>query len=103
MDKNHTKTTPKTTPDKTFQTKDPLTKAPGQKPPRTIERKFVQGAFSEFFVLGLLKIGWGWGPRCVTYFDGIPELESDRNSVSVTVSAPKLPNFLVWAWFRLRP
>src|SRR6218665_2047288 len=31
------------------------------------------------------------------------QLESDRNSVSVTVSAPKLPNFLVSAWFRLRP
>src|SRR6218665_2542644 len=30
-------------------------------------------------------------------------VESDRNSVSVTVSAPKLPNFLVSAWFRLRP
>src|SRR6218665_2278753 len=28
-------------------------------------------------------------------------IESDRNSVSVTVSAPKLPNFLVSAWFRL--
>ena len=29
--------------------------------------------------------------------------ETDRILVSVTVSAPKLPNFLVSAWFRLRP
>ena len=28
-----------------------------QKPPRTIEREFVQGAFDRVFVLGLLKIG----------------------------------------------
>ena len=38
--------------DKTFQTKDP-----GQKPSRTIEREFVQGLLSGFFVLDLLKIG----------------------------------------------
>jgi len=30
-------------------------------------------------------------------------LEPDRISVSVTLSAPKLPNFLVSAWFQLRP
>src|SRR6218665_2297353 len=30
-------------------------------------------------------------------------IEFDRNSVAVTVSAPKLPNFLVSAWFWLRP
>jgi len=40
--------------DKTFQTKD---KNPGQKPPRSIEREFVQGAVVRVFVLGLLKIG----------------------------------------------
>ena len=42
---------------KTFQTKDHLIKPPGQKPPRTIEREFLQGAFVRVFVLGLLKIG----------------------------------------------
>src|SRR6218665_3997666 len=40
----------KTTPDQTFQTKNPRTK-----PPRTIEREFVQRAFVRGFVLGLLK------------------------------------------------
>ena len=39
----------KTTPDKNFQTKDPLTKAPRQKPPRTVDREFVQGAFVRVF------------------------------------------------------
>src|SRR6218665_3672222 len=33
----------------------------------------------------------------------ISKLETDRNSVSVTVSVTELPNFLVSAWFRLRP
>ena len=59
--------TDKTIPDKTFQTKDPLTKIPRTKTPRTVEREFVQGLLSGFFVLDLLKIG---GPRCVTYFGG---------------------------------
>jgi len=55
--------------DKSFQTKDPLTIAPRQKPPRTIEREFAQRDFVRVFVLGLVKIG---GPRCVTYFFGGP-------------------------------
>src|SRR6218665_3370102 len=50
----------KTNPDKT----------PGQKPPRTSEIEFVQRTFSGIFVLDLLKIGGG--PRCVTYFRGVP-------------------------------
>src|SRR6218665_1587257 len=41
--------TDKTTPDKTFQTKDPRTKAPGQKPSQTIEREFVQMDFFRIF------------------------------------------------------
>jgi len=40
-------------------------KKPRTKPPRTIERDFVQGVFVRVFVL--LKIG---GPRCVAYFRG---------------------------------
>jgi len=58
----------KAPPDKTFQTKDKIL---GQNSPRTIEREFVQGAFVRVFVLGLLKIRGG-GPRCVTYFWGVP-------------------------------
>jgi len=42
---------------KSSRQKTPLTKPPGQKPLRTIEREFVQGAFVWVFVLGLLKIG----------------------------------------------
>ena len=56
-----------TTADKTFQTKDPLTKPLGQKPPRTIEREFVQGAFVRFLCTRRTK-NRGGGPRCVTYF-----------------------------------
>src|SRR6218665_24013 len=63
MDKNY--------PTQNLKDKRPLDKSPRQKPPRTSEREFVQGAFVWFFVLGLLKIG-GQGPRCVTYFLGVP-------------------------------
>ena len=89
--------TDKTTPVKTFQTKDPLTKTPGQKPLRTIEREFVQEAFVRVFVLGLLKIG---GPRCVTYFwGGVPGcvtkcgrgrgLKLTKNNVTYFMDGPK--------------
>src|SRR6218665_3472246 len=60
----------KTTPDKTFQTKDPRTKAPGQKPSRTIEREFVQRAFVRIFCTRPTKNRGG--PKCVTYFWGVP-------------------------------
>src|SRR6218665_154465 len=60
----------KTTPDKTFQTKDPQTKAPGEKPSRTIEREFVQGALVRIFCpMPTKNLG---GPKCVTYFWGVP-------------------------------
>ena len=39
----------KSTPDKIFQTKDPVTKLPEQKPPPTIEREFVQLVFVRVF------------------------------------------------------
>ena len=62
----------KTTPDKTFQTKDHLTKPP-DKPPRTIEREFAQGVFVRYFCTRPTKNGgfemcdvlWGV-PGCVT-------------------------------------
>src|SRR6218665_3787452 len=47
----------------------PRTKPSRQKPSRTIEREFVQGAFVRIFVVGLLKVG---GSRCMTYFRGVP-------------------------------
>src|SRR6218665_2623135 len=69
MDKNH--------PGQNLPDKRPLTKPPGQKPPRTIEREFVKEAFVRVFVLGLLKIGGGAEmcdvlsgvPGCVTKCD----------------------------------
>ena len=66
----------KTHPGQNIPDKRSLDNAPGQKPPRTIEREFVQGAFLRVFVLGLLKIGGSemcdvlWGvPGCVTKCD----------------------------------
>src|SRR6218665_1940606 len=47
----------------------PRTKPSRQKPSRTIEREFVQGAFVRIFVVGLLKVG---GSRCMTSFRGVP-------------------------------
>ena len=37
------------TPNKTFQTKDPLTTSPDKNTPRTIQREFVQGVFVRVF------------------------------------------------------
>src|SRR6218665_2395564 len=45
-------------------------KAPGQKPSRTIEREFVQRDFVRIFCTRPTKNGGG--PRCVTYFWGVP-------------------------------
>src|SRR6218665_103240 len=61
MDKNH--------PGRNLPDKNPLTKPPGQKPPRTIEIEFVPGTFVRDFCTRPTK---NRGPRCVTYFRGIP-------------------------------
>src|SRR6218665_2423330 len=45
-------------------------KKPGQKPPRTIEIEFVQGTFVRGFCTRPTKNRGG--PRCVTYFQGVP-------------------------------
>ena len=50
--------------------KDPLKKALGEKPPRIIEREFVQEAFVRVFYTRPTKNRGG--PRCVTYFWGVP-------------------------------
>jgi len=64
-DKNH--------PDKTFQTKDTLTKLPDKNPHERLRENLYKGLLSGFFVLGLLKIGGSemcdvlsGVPRCVT-------------------------------------
>src|SRR6218665_2552176 len=44
-------------------------KPPGQKPPLTIEIEFVQGVLVRMFCTRPTKMG---GPRCVTYFSGVP-------------------------------
>ena len=51
--------TGKNHPDKTFQIKDPLTKPPDKKPREQLRQNLYKGAFSGYFVLGLLKIGGG--------------------------------------------
>src|SRR6218665_3665650 len=73
------------------------TKPPRQKPPRTIEIEFVPGLLSGIFVLGLLKSGVG-GPRCVTYFRGVPgcvtkcdrgrRVKIGQNSVTYFIDGP---------------
>ena len=60
-DKNH--------PGQNFLDKRPPDKTSGQKPPRTIEREFVQGTFVRVFILGLLKIGGS--EMCDVLFFGV--------------------------------
>ena len=47
----------KTTPNKTFQTKDPLTKPPDKNLREQLRQNLYKGLLFGFFVLGLLKIG----------------------------------------------
>src|SRR6218665_1839414 len=51
-------------------TKPSRQKTPGQRPSRTIEREFVQGAFVRIFCTRPTKNRGV--PRCVTYFWGVP-------------------------------
>ena len=51
--------TDKTTPDKTFQTKDPLTKPPDKNSREQLRQNLYNGLLSGFYVLGLLEIGVG--------------------------------------------
>ena len=62
----------KPTPDKTFQTKDTLTKHPCEQ----LRENLYRGFLSRFFVLGQLKPG---GPRYVMYFWGVPECVTKCN------------------------
>src|SRR6218665_86663 len=73
---------PPRSPDKTFQTKYPLTKPPGKNPREQLRQNLYKGLLSGFFVLGLLKIG---GPRCVTFFRGVPGCvtKCDREGVKI--------------------
>jgi len=52
--------------------KRPSDKTPGQKPARTIEREFVQGAFVRVFCTRHRPTKNRGVPRCVTYFRGVP-------------------------------
>src|SRR6218665_3336195 len=55
-------------PNKTFQTKDPLTKPPDKKPREQLRENLYRGFLSGFLALGLLSTKNRGGPRCVTYF-----------------------------------
>src|SRR6218665_3057984 len=63
MDKNH--------PGLNLPDKRPSDKTPGKNPLEQLRENLYKGLLSGIFLLGLLKIGGG-GPRCVTYFRGIP-------------------------------
>src|SRR6218665_1374067 len=62
MDKNHS--------GQNLPDKRPSDKSPGQKPRQQLRENLYRGLLSGFFVLGLLKKSGG--PRCVTYFWGVP-------------------------------
>ena len=62
-DKNH--------PGQNLLDKRPPDETPWTKPWQTIEREFVQGLLSRFFVLGLLKIG---GSEMRDVLSGAPEM-----------------------------
>src|SRR6218665_1361003 len=77
-DKNH--------PGQTFQTKDPLTKAPDKSPREQLRQNLYRRLLSGFFVLSLVKIR-GAGQGCVTYFLGGPGM---CDKVSHIPGPPKL-------------
>src|SRR6218665_3749021 len=79
----------KTTPDKTFQTKAPRTKAPDKGPREQLRENLYRGLLSGFFVLGLLKIGGSdmcdvllGVPVCVTKCDRGRGSKLAKNSVT---------------------
>ena len=98
----------KTTQDKTFHTKDPPTKPPGQKTPRTIEREFVQGVLSRFFVLGLPKMGGadmcyvllGCPGMCDKLWQGEGGSKWAKNSVTYFMDGPENAEE---GWIKLHP
>jgi len=61
----------KTTPDKTFQTKDPLTKPPNKNPREQLRENLYRGLLSGFFVLNLLKIRRE-SEMCDVLLEGVP-------------------------------
>ena|SRR6218665_2532645 len=87
----------KTTPNKTFQTKDPLTKPPDktQNPREQLRENLYRGRLSGIFVIGQLKIGGsemcdvlflGGVPGCVTKCDRGSKLA--KNSVTYFMDSP---------------
>src|SRR6218665_2002911 len=60
----------KSTPDKIFLTRDPSDTTPDKNTREQLRENLCKGLFSWFFVLGILKMDGG--PRCVTYFRGVP-------------------------------
>src|SRR6218665_3040276 len=76
--------------------KRPPDRTPGQKPPRTIEREFVQGAFVRDFCTRLTKNGGSemcdvlWGvPGCVTKCGRGRGSKLAKNSVTYFMDGPK--------------
>src|SRR6218665_862887 len=85
----------KPTPDKTFQTKDPLTKPPDKNSREQLRENLYRGLLPELFVLGLLKIGEGsemcdlfWGARDVIKCDRGRGPKLTNNSVTYFMDGP---------------
>jgi len=93
MGKNH--------PGQNLPNQRPSDKSSRTKTPQTIEREFVQGLLSGFFVLGLLKMGESemcdvlWGvPGCVTNCDRGRGSKLVKNSMTYFMDRPKSPHSL---------
>src|SRR6218665_1850979 len=57
----------KPTPDKTFQTKDPLTKSPDKNPREQLRENLYKGLLSEFFILCVGEVGASWRGNQFSY------------------------------------
>src|SRR6218665_403645 len=86
----------KPTPDKTFQTKDPLTKPPDKNSREQLRQNLYKGLLSAIFVLDLLKIGGtemceliSGGPgMCDEVWQGEGAKKLAKNSVTYFMDGP---------------
>ena len=91
----------KTTLDKTFQAKDPLTKAPDKRSREHLRENLYRELLSGLFALDLLKMG---GPRCVTYFwRGVPRCVTKCDMDEGGQNWTKIAWRTLWTASQLRP
>src|SRR6218665_1934080 len=88
---------------KSFQTKDPLTKAPDKSPREQLRENLYRGLLSGLFVLGLLKKSGGsemcdvllGGPGCVTKGDRGRGSKLAQNSVTYFMNGPLFDTYMI--------